>query len=40
MLLSYLIHHFGKIVECRNHFFIAFAKSKILDQRIKEPGVK
>lgn len=36
MLPSYLIHHFGKIVECRNDLFIAFAKSKILRPKKKK----
>ena len=35
MLPSYLIHHFGKIVECRNDLFIPFAKSKILRPKEK-----
>jgi hypothetical protein len=35
MLLSYLIHHFRKIVERRNYFFITFAKSKILRPKNK-----
>lgn len=35
MLLTYLVHHFGKVVKCRNYFFIAFAKSKILRPKKK-----
>lgn len=35
MLLSYLIHHFRKIMECGNDFFITFAKSKILRPKNK-----